>query len=92
MSFIDWLVMGAYLAAMLAVAGVVGRGQNSRKDYYLGGNEMGALPLATSTIATQCSTNSLLGAILCYPCAIWCRNSGVAGVSNVRVKVIGVLE
>ena len=62
MSFIDWLVMGAYLAAMLAVAGVVGRGQNSRKDYYLGGNEMGALPLATSTIATQCSTNSLLGA------------------------------
>jgi SSS family solute:Na+ symporter len=61
-STLDWLVMGIYLVAMLVLAGVVGRRQSSRKDYYLGGNDMGALPLATSTIATQCSTNSLLGA------------------------------
>jgi len=62
MSTLDWLVMGTYLVAMLVLAGLVGRRQSSRKDYYLGGNDMGALPLATSTIATQCSTNSLLGA------------------------------
>ncbi len=62
MSIIDWLVMGVYLAAMLLVAFGLGRRQRSVKDYYLGGNTMGALPLATSTIATQCSTNSLLGA------------------------------
>jgi SSS family solute:Na+ symporter len=62
MSFLDWWVMGAYLAAMLLLSWLVGRRQQSRKDYYLGGNDMGALPLATSTIATQCSTNSLLGA------------------------------
>ena len=62
MSFVDWLVMGVYLSAMLMLSWLVGRRQRSRKDYYLGGNDMGALPLATSTIATQCSTNSLLGA------------------------------
>lgn len=62
MSIVDWSVMGAYLVGMLLVAARVGRRQRSVKDYYLGGNAMGALPLATSTIATQCSTNSLLGA------------------------------
>ena len=62
MSLLDWLVMGIYLAAMLLLSWLVGRRQRTRKDYYLGGNDMSALPLATSTIATQCSTNSLLGA------------------------------
>ncbi|MGD8832265.1 MAG: hypothetical protein PVF57_16790 [Pseudomonadales bacterium] len=62
MSALDWVVVAAYLAAMLALSAAVGRRQQTRKDYYLGSNDMGALPLATSTIATQCSTNSLLGA------------------------------
>ena len=62
MTELDWLVMLAYLCAMLLLSWLVGRRQRSRQDYYLGGNQMGALPLATSTIATQCSTNSLLGA------------------------------
>ncbi len=54
--------MGVYLIGMLALAAFVGRRQRSRRDYYLGGNDLGSLSLATSTIATQCSTNSLLGA------------------------------
>ena len=62
MSLLDWIVMGSYLLAMLLLAWRIGRRQQSRRDYYLGGNRMGPLPLATSTIATQCSTNSLLGA------------------------------
>lgn len=62
MTQIDWLVIIVYLLAMLVLAALVGRGQRSRKDYYLGGNAMGPLSLASSTIATQCSTNSLLGA------------------------------
>ncbi|WP_269538709.1 sodium:solute symporter family transporter [Cerasicoccus fimbriatus] len=37
------------------------RGQHNRKDYYLGGNSSGPLAIALSTMATQCSTNSLLG-------------------------------
>ncbi len=62
MSGFDWTVVVVYLAAMLGLSAFVGRRQQTRRDYYLGGNDMGALPLATSTIATQCSTNSLLGA------------------------------
>jgi SSS family transporter len=62
MTILDWLVIAAYLSAMLALSARLGASQRTRKDYYLGGNAMGALPLATSTIATQCSTNSLLGA------------------------------
>ena len=62
MGFADWLVVVIYLAAMLGVAVWAGRRQNSRRDYFLGGNDMRPISLATSTIATQCSTNSLLGA------------------------------
>jgi SSS family solute:Na+ symporter len=62
MSGLDWIVVSVYLLAMVAVAAAVGRNQTSRRDYYLGGNGMSPTALATSTIATQCSTNSLLGA------------------------------
>ena len=62
MQTLDWIIVGGYLAAMLALAARLSRTQGSDRDYFLGANRMGALPLATSTIATQCSTNSLLGA------------------------------
>ena len=62
MHTLDWLIIGVYLAGMLALAAWLSRRQKSGKDYFLGNNTMGPLPLATSTIATQCSTNSLLGA------------------------------
>ncbi len=62
MHTLDWLVIAVYLAGMLVLAFVLGRAQKSRRDYFLGGNHMGPLSLATSTMATQCSTNSLLGA------------------------------
>lgn len=47
---------------MIALSFYLARGQKSKKDYYLGGNSTGALPIAISTMATQCSTNSILGA------------------------------
>lgn len=59
---LDWAVIAAYLAGMLWLAMHLGRGQRSRTDYYLGGNDLPSWALATSVIATQCSTNSLLGA------------------------------
>lgn len=59
---LDWIVIVAYLATMLMLAFFLGRGQRSRSDYYLGGNGLPSWALATSVIATQCSTNSLLGA------------------------------
>ena len=62
MQGLDWLVLGGYLLAMLVLAGFVGRRQINSNDYFLGGRRLSAKALATSTLATQCSTNSLLGA------------------------------
>lgn len=62
MSWLDWLVVVVYLLGMLVLAVALGRTQKNTRDYYLGGNKLSSISLATSTIATQCSTNSLLGA------------------------------
>ncbi len=62
MTGVDWLVIGLYLGGMLCLAFYLGRRQSSREDYYLGGHRLPGWALATSIIATQCSTNSLLGA------------------------------
>ena len=59
---LDWIVIGVYLAGLLAMALVIGRRQASPTDYFLGGRQLSAPMLAASTLATQCSTNSLLGA------------------------------
>ena len=55
-------MLGAYLAGMLLLALWLGRDQGSRRDYYLAGGTLPGWALAVSIIATQCSTNSLLGA------------------------------
>lgn len=59
---LDWVVIAGYLLGMIVLSAFLARGQRTGRDYYLGGNRMGALPVALSTMATQCSTNSLLGA------------------------------
>ena len=59
---LDWWSIGLYLLAMLGLAAWLGRQQGSRRDYYLGGGKLPSWALATSVVATQCSTNSLLGA------------------------------
>ena len=62
MEFIDWLVVVAYLLFMLGIAFRSGKRQSDSNDYFLGGRQFSSISLAASTIATQCSTNSLLGA------------------------------
>lgn len=62
MQTVDWIVVAVYLAGMIALSAWLGIGQRSRTDYYLGARKLTPLSLAASTIATQCSTNSLLGA------------------------------
>jgi SSS family transporter len=58
----DWLIVAVYMMAMVAMAWWLGRRQHSGRDYYLGGNQVSPWATALSTMATQCSTNSLLGA------------------------------
>ncbi len=62
LSTLDWMVVCAYLAAMIGLSLALARGQKTSRDYYLAGNKTAPLPIALSTMATQCSTNSLLGA------------------------------
>lgn len=44
------------------MAAWLSRTQESREDYYVGGRKIGAWPVGISILATQCSTNSILGA------------------------------
>lgn len=62
MESIDWIVVVIYLLFMLGIAFRSGRRQSDSNDYFLGGRTFSSTSLAASTIATQCSTNSLLGA------------------------------
>ncbi|TAA48633.1 sodium:solute symporter family transporter [Corallincola spongiicola] len=62
MTVLDWWVIAGYLTLMMLGAVYLGWRQKSRADYYLGGYNLPSWTLATSIIATQCSTNSLLGA------------------------------
>jgi SSS family solute:Na+ symporter len=58
----DWIIIIGYLLGMIGLSVYLSRGQKDQKDYYLGGNDTGVWPIAISTMATQCSTNSILGA------------------------------
>lgn len=60
--WIDWWVIGGYLFGLIAFSIWLSLKQFSRSDYYVGGRAVGPLPIAISTMATQCSTNSILGA------------------------------
>lgn len=62
MNFLDWTVVAVYLAIMIGISWYLGRKQEDAKDYYLGGNNLSWWSVGISTMATQCSTNSLLGA------------------------------
>ena len=59
---LDWLVIGGYLCAILGLAFWLARSQHNRVDYFVAGSRIGAWPVALSVMATQCSTNSILGA------------------------------
>ncbi len=59
---LDWLVIAIYLIGLLGFCLWLSFRQFSRADYYVSGRSMGAWPIAISIMATQCSTNSILGA------------------------------
>ncbi|GAB2198217.1 sodium:solute symporter family protein [Sessilibacter sp. MAH4] len=59
---LDWWVIGLYLFGLMALAVWLSRSQSNRADYYVGGRDIGSWPVAISILATQCSTNSILGA------------------------------
>lgn len=61
MTSLDWIVICAYLAAMVLLSAWLARGQCSAVDYYVGGRTLPWWALSLSTLATQSSANSFLG-------------------------------
>lgn len=59
---VDWAIIAVYLIGLIIFGYCLSRRQHSRADYYVGGRNIGPWPIAISTMATQCSTNSILGA------------------------------
>lgn len=62
MNGLDWAVVAVYISGMVFMSWWLGRKQTDMKSYYLGGNGLSWWSIGISTMATQCSTNSLLGA------------------------------
>ncbi|MEM9939486.1 MAG: sodium/solute symporter, partial [Pseudomonadota bacterium] len=61
MNLLDYTVVAIYLAGLMAF-GYILRRQETEKDYFLGGQEMGWFPLTLSTMATQLSAISFISA------------------------------
>ncbi len=61
MSALDWIVIGLYSAAMVAMSFWVARGNASASDYFLASRSMPAWLVASSILATQLSAISLVG-------------------------------
>ena len=59
---LDWWVIGIYLFLLLALGGFLSRRQQSGADYFVAGRSERPFTIALSVLATQCSTNSILGA------------------------------
>ena len=62
MEWLDWTVVGVYVAIVVGISALIARRQKSETDYYVAGRRMGPWPIALSILATQCSANSLIGA------------------------------
>jgi len=60
-NFIDWTIIVVYLLAMVAFSILLGRGQSSQEDYYVGGRDLPWWAIGISTMATQSSANSFIG-------------------------------
>ena len=59
---LDWIIIFVYLFGLIAFSAWLSKRQHTRSDYYVSGRDTGPVPIAVSIMATQCSSNSILGA------------------------------
>ena len=59
---VDWIIISFYLIAMIGLSGWISFSLGSKKDYFVTRDGVSPGALAVSILATQCSTNSILGA------------------------------
>ena len=68
---LDWFVVAIYLSCLVAMSLYLSRRQETAEDYFVASNSSGPISIALSVMATQCSTNSILGAPAF--CRLCCR-------------------
>ena len=59
---VDWIVIIIYLFSLIILSAYISREQKSKEDYFIAKRTLGPFKLSISVIATQCSTNSIIGA------------------------------
>ena len=59
---LDWFVIFLYLVLLLTLSAYLSRYQKNIKDYFISSRNEKSISIAISILATQCSTNSILGA------------------------------
>ena len=74
LSALDWTVVGAYLLGVAWVGFIVGRRQESTKDYFLGGRSLPWWAATLSIIATETSAVTFIG----FPRAAYAGNWSIA--------------
>ena len=58
----DWIIVILYLILLLFLSAYLSKFQKSKQDYFVANRNQNSLGLTISILATQCSTNSILGA------------------------------
>ena len=59
---LDWFVIFIYLFLLILLSAYLSKDQKDLKDYFIASRKQKSQNLAISILATQCSTNSILGA------------------------------
>lgn len=60
MTTLDWAILAAYMAALIAMSIFLGKDQENAEDYYVGGRNLPWWAVGLSTMATQCSVVSFI--------------------------------
>ena len=58
---LDWVVIGVYLAGIIALGVWLGKGQKTTRDYFLGGRDLPWWGVAFSIVATETSALTFIG-------------------------------
>ena len=58
---LDWVVIGVYLAGIIALGIWLGKGQKTTRDYFLGGQDLPWWGVAFSIVATETSALTFIG-------------------------------
>jgi len=84
---LDWTVIVAYLAGIIALGVWLGRGQKSTRDYFLGGRDLPWWGVALSIVATETSALTFIG----VPAMLFAEDGNLGFIQVVFGYAIGRL-